>query len=1318
MSGSSVSLSANTSLNQSVLLTWVNNGYPVTTIGDVAGYVTVIDTTYDASVPVVVYLTYDDIVSGQFAVENLINGRLYAFTLSIYTTDFETIVKSNIVLDTPADVPQALVITAPEDADEIPNVRGGGIIDVSLNVKVTIGSNGGLPIEKIYLYLVDTSNYVSTTYLYLSSNYDFTEGNLCLLPVSGSLNKKYYIYGEAINDSGSSKPSNRVILDTTNKPPDVKVSSIVSGLNSSMQVSLELINGPSFYRLVKASVLVWDISANGDTTNTTNWSSITAVDFTATDSNGSLILNNLTINGLQNGRAYRVAAYVTNVFQNGNKTNFNVLQQTKTGVPVRFPVFNDFNNNFTLSKTLNTSLGVPNGILTVTSSSNLSGVTSRGYFTFDPIYDVSLTDLFDYSAVVSSGTPFSCVANGVDVKPETNYFAYITVKTNITGNLLNYWSNSQTHYVMSTPVQVSTTGKPSDMIVNNVVSGLDSKLRLSLTRADGSTSALTSVTILLWNITSRGYTSSTPSNWSLHDISFNLTPVGGVINLDNIEINGLQNGHAYQVAAYATNSLGDSYYNTFAPSQLSTGVPAILPVLSDFSNNFSLAKILNSSSGSPNGILTVNSANVSNVTTSGRFTIDPVYDISFSDLSAYSNLVTSATQFPYNVNSVNVPAGVNYYASITVKTNITGNLLTYWSNPESQYVLTPINVDTTSKPSDMIVNNVVSGLDSKLSVSLTRADGSTSALTSVTILLWDITVRGNNYTNSVPSNWSSHDVSLNVYPSNNTINLSNIDINGLQNGHAYQVAAYATNSSGNSYYSSFAPSQMKTGVPARLPVLSDFSNNFNITGTMSTDSNTTNGQLNITSVNNASQFNSIFTIAPTYQLRLYSSASIETTIENIAQGSPSLNKSNIVVVSGLNYYGSIIVNTTIASPLAQYWLNGTLQYQLPTITIGPLYLSTAPLDAPAITQSSVYISPDFATSATFGISLQWNAPVRDGFSSILGYIVKYYNSANNIIYKGYTSQLSASLVTSKNGSNQPILISPPLSGDAFSVLGVSGISGVDYTVFNSNVISSRLERDEWYKVSVIAINANGISPERMTNQIYITLPPDPVSNIDSYQLLDKNYNDSAMPTTGKVTISWTSPSIAAGLTFIRYDIFKYTSNVFDNTTATLYSSPTTTTFTTDTLPVSSPFYFGIKVVTKDIYDTVYTSAVNNSSYTFTAVPTISLPVSGGFTRAGNGNGIVTFYVNNGGSSLIGLTIMVLPDASIATNVDPVTIASINSGVFSVGIGKTISVTANSGGVNNDQYVLSLNYKIPDTPSYLIVATNRVGSDVYYANFSV
>jgi hypothetical protein len=240
----------------------------------------------------------------------------------------------------------------------------------------------------------------------------------------------------------------------------------------------------------------------------------------------------------------------------------------------------------------------------------------------------------------------------------------------------------------------------------------------------------------------------------------------------------------------------------------------------------------------------------------------------------------------------------------------------------------------------------------------------------------------------------------------------------------------------------------------------------------------------------------------------------------------------------------------------------------------------------------------------------------------------------------------------------------------------------------------------------------------LTTQIYINLPPDPVSNIYSYQLLDKNYNDSAMPTTGKVTISWTSPSIASGLTFIRYDIFKYTSNAFDDTTATLYSSPTTTTFTTDTLPVSSPFYFGIKVVTKDIYDTVYTSAVNNSSYTFTSVPTISLPASGGFTIAGNENGIVTFYVNNGGSSLIGLTIMVLPDASIATNVDPVTIASINNGVFSVGTGKTLSVTANSGGVNNDQYVLSLNYKIPYTPSYLIVATNGVGSDVYYANLSV
>jgi hypothetical protein len=94
-------------------------------------------------------------------------------------------------------------------------------------------------------------------------------------------------------------------------------------------------------------------------------------------------------------------------------------------------------------------------------------------------------------------------------------------------------------------------------------------------------------------------------------------------------------------------------------------------------------------------------------------------------------------------------------------------------------------------------------------------------------------------------------------------------------------------------------------------------------------------------------------------------------------------------------------------------------------------------------------------------------------------------------------------------------------------------------------------------------------------------------------------------------------------------------------------------------------------------------------------------------------------VDNGGSSLIGLLVMVLPDANIPTNIDPVISININpNNTYSVNSPFSLNATPRQNS-NITDFILSLNYRIPDVePSFLVVATNSVGNDIYSKNLSV
>ena len=157
-------LSADTSLDSAVQLNWtLPPGFNCTSIGSVAGYITITDTRDYISTPVDIYLTQDEIMTDlRYTVRCLKNGVKYAFCLSVYTTSFASISKSNIILDTPSAVPDSLKLYAIPDSDETPTLDVSYNVDVSLNIKVEIFSNGGLPIDKIISHQTELSLILQT----------------------------------------------------------------------------------------------------------------------------------------------------------------------------------------------------------------------------------------------------------------------------------------------------------------------------------------------------------------------------------------------------------------------------------------------------------------------------------------------------------------------------------------------------------------------------------------------------------------------------------------------------------------------------------------------------------------------------------------------------------------------------------------------------------------------------------------------------------------------------------------------------------------------------------------------------------------------------------------------------------------------------------------------------------------------------------------------------------------------------------------------------------------------------------------------------
>jgi hypothetical protein len=346
----------------------------------------------------------------------------------------------------------------------------------------------------------------------------------------------------------------------------------------------------------------------------------------------------------------------------------------------------------------------------------------------------------------------------------------------------------------------------------------------------------------------------------------------------------------YQVAAYALNKGSNlsSLYDKFATIQMKTGIPALLPTSADFNDNFSLASIVNSKRDGEqaDGSLTVNSKNDQGLTNSKRFTFDPTYTINFADIAGNTigpnGGVPSNTPFNCSKQNLDVLAGTDYKATISISCSVPANLQQFWlKSPVQNWsgykkTLQDIVVDTTQKPSDLGIDDVVSGLDGKLEVSVKCLGAIIDKIDEVYVLAWKIQSPESQAPLVVPNSWKDNNADIlskklgiddfALLKANKT---RTIDFTGLDNGAAYQVAAYALNTTSNlsSLYEKFATIQMKTGIPASLPTSASFNDNFSLTSVVNSRTpGMANGSLTVNTNDVGLTGSNRFTFDPSYTI--------------------------------------------------------------------------------------------------------------------------------------------------------------------------------------------------------------------------------------------------------------------------------------------------------------------------------------------------------------------------------------------------------------------------------------------------------------------
>ena len=331
------------------------------------------------------------------------------------------------------------------------------------------------------------------------------------------------------------------------------------------------------------------------------------------------------------------------------------------------------------------------------------------------------------------------------------------------------------------------------------------------------------------------------------------------------------------------------------------------------------------------------------------------------------------------------------------------------------------------------------------------------------------------------------------------------------------------------------------------------------------------------------------------------------------------------------------------------------------------------------------------TANVYGIELMWQAPSDNGNSAIRGYKVELFDRTTLL-----WAQFTATNKVYINATGVAQVVDVAFTGSP----ALSGANAAGYGAWLALAV------EKPYTAVITAYNANGAGLEKLTlNNIYVKLTPDGPASVTVTPAIAGSALAPGLPR--PFNVSWTAGAANSALIVSGNNIY-----VYDDKFNQLSSA-----FTVDaTYKLSVPaslkrFYVGVQTVASEIA----TGARHSSDIVFSTLqssndaPTITIGQNA-FQENSAGNGVFYFTVNNGGSTLTGLTVFVVPDPSVAITQNPLDVNDTAAVVATPQIVDPVNG-------NIATYQVDLGYKVPANPGFLIVASNATGSNFLARNLA-